>query len=181
MQMQTGPARDQSMRGWLVWTGVLEWANVVGFGVVFWRFGEGSSGVGRFAVLGLATLEVVLFEGGAYWLVKRRAGGLRGSAARRLRLFRALYAGNVFLLLVFPVALLAAVVSGRGPGGTDALLGAALYLLGLGEFVHYFVWKINMRPAEFRRAWRARRPVPARLWREYRRARRAVVASPVSP
>lgn len=161
MRMQTGPAKDQSMRGWLAWTRVLEWANVVMFAGVFWRFGDGSSGVGRFAVLGLVTLEVVLFEGGAYWLLKRRAGGLWGSAARRLRLLRALYAGNVFLLLVFPVALVAAVVSGRGPGGTDALLGATLYLLGLGEFVQYFVGNKG-QPS---RIWIARaRPRFGRVW-----------------
>jgi len=50
-------------------------------------------------------------------------------------------------LLVFPLALLGAFVGGRSPQLGDVILGTALYLFGLGEFTHYFVWKRNMRDA----------------------------------
>lgn len=170
--MQTGPAPNQSMRNWLARTGLLEWFNVGLFSFLLWRSArEPGSPIGPFAVLGLVTLNLVLIEGGLYWLLKRRHGGTPRPAIRRLRLLRAVYAGNALLLLLFPAALLATIASGDAPTGADVLIGCGLYLFGLGEFAHYFLFKINMRPAEWRRAWRARHPVPARILREYRRAR----------
>lgn len=66
-------------------------------------------------------------------------------------LLRALYSANLALLLIFPLVLLGAFIIGRSLRLGDAIFGLGLYLFGLGEFIHYFVWKINMRPGEWRR------------------------------
>ena len=50
------------------------------------------------------------------------------------------------------------------------LLGAGFYLFGLGEFLHYFVFKINMRSYERNIAVRSGQLIPARILRELRRA-----------
>ena len=58
-----------------------------------------------------------------------------------------------------------------GPFGIFA--GLSLFLFACGEFVHYFLFKINMRPREWRAARARGRPVPARFRRELRRAEAA--------
>lgn len=80
-----------------------------------------------------------------------------------LWLLRALYSVNLALLLIFPLVLLGAFIIGRSLRLGDAIFGLGLYLFGLGEFIHYFVWKINMRPGEWRRFIRAAQPIPARF------------------
>jgi len=127
--------------------------------------------VGPFVVLGYLTLALFLIEGGGYWLVKRRRGAALG-ARELLWLLRALYSANLALLLVFPLVLLGAFIIGRSLRLGDAIFGLGLYFFGLGEFIHYFVWKINMRPGEWRRFIRAGQPIPTRFQREYTRARR---------
>jgi len=88
----------------------------------------------------------------------------------RLRLLQAVYALTGLSLLVYPALLAIRLLSGLPVERGDALLGAGLWLFGVGEFVHYFIVKINMRPDERRRG----RPVPARLRRELERAIRQV-------
>ena len=56
----------------------------------------------------------------------------------------------------------------------DLLLGGVLYLFAVGEFVQYFLYKINPRPREGRAMWQRGRMPPARLRRELRRAAVAV-------
>ena len=66
------------------------------------------------------------------------------------------------------------------PGFTKFLgfaLVLGLYIFGLGEFVHYFVWKINMRGSERRRQRQSTRRIPARFRRELIRAQRVVSSS----
>lgn len=172
MQMQTGPAPRQRMASWLAWTGLLEWFNVALAGWFLWYLSGRYPGfIGPFAVLGYLTLALFLIEGGGYWLVKRRRGALLAARAR-LWLLRMLYGVNLVLLLVFPLALLGVFATGRPPGVGDAIFGLALYLFGFGEFIHYFVRKINMRSREWRRFLRTGQPIAARFRREYTRTQR---------
>jgi hypothetical protein len=88
---------------------------------------------------------------------------------------RALYLGTGLLLLIFPLAVVAGFAfASPAPGGL--LFGGALYLFAVGEFVHYFLFKINMRPREWRESWRQGRLPPARLRRELHRATNAARA-----
>ena len=170
MRMQTGPAPGQEMRSWLVWTGVGELFNVPLFTTIAWFFLRDRSGPWTFTAIGLATLNLILLEGGLYWLAKRWRGGQRWQTG----FLNTLYALTGLALLVFPLALLVGL--GRGlaaPRPADLILGTALYAFALGEFVHYFLVKINMRPREWRAGWRQRQPQPARFRRELRRARLA--------
>src|SRR5688500_8809971 len=56
----------------------------------------------------------------------------------------------------------------------DVPLGGVLSLFAVGEFVQYFLYKINARPREWRAMWQRGRMPPARLRRELRRAAVAV-------
>ncbi len=77
MQMQTGPAPRQSMRSWLIWTGLLEWFNVALAGWFLWYLSGRYEGlVGPFVVLGYLTLALFLIEGAA-------TGSSSGGAGRR--------------------------------------------------------------------------------------------------
>ncbi|MEU8200073.1 hypothetical protein [Streptosporangium sp. NPDC049046] len=172
------------MTRWLLETGLLE---LVSLGLFLWMYlypgqrlwaGDGWP----YAPAGMLTLGVVLVEGGVYWLVKfwllsgRRTR--RGSPEIRLRGLQALYVFNVVLLLVFPVVLsVGIVVRGVGKDLPGLLLGVGLYVFAVGEFVHYFLWKINMRSAERASARRGSRRIPARFLRELRRARADVQRS----
>jgi glycosyltransferase involved in cell wall biosynthesis len=169
--MQTGPAPRQPMRSWLIWTGLLEWFNVALFaGILWWWSRHTGRTVGPFVMLGFLTLAAILIQGGGYWLVKWWWGN-RLAARMRLALLRGLYRGDLALLLIFPLALFGAFAIGRSPSLGDAIFGVGLYLFGFGEFIHYFVWKINMRPREWRRFLCTGQPIPARFRREYERAR----------
>ncbi len=170
---QTGPMTGQPMRRWLVITEVLETLNgIVLFPVSTWLLGPQFPALtGQFAWLGVGTLGIVLVEGGAYWLLKRGGWFERTPAATRQRLLRGVSIANVALLCVFPALLVAAPPTGNAPLSVgDLALGAFWYLCGVGEFVHYFVVKINMRGRELRRVLRTGKPVPARIRRELRRA-----------
>ena len=178
---QTGPRTGQRMTRWLLATGLLELLNVVLFSWLYLypvrRLWAGGSW--PYALVGLLTLNVILIEGGCYWLgkfwllSKRRTA--RGNPKARLRGLQALYASNVALLLAFPIVLSVGIATrGIGTGLTSLLLGVGLYGFAVGEFVHYFLWKINMRSEERALAHRGSRRIPARFLRELRRARAAV-------
>ncbi|MGS2640149.1 hypothetical protein [Streptosporangium sp. G12] len=171
------------MTRWLLETGLLELFNVGLFSWLYlhpvrWLW----DGDNRpYALVGLLTLNVVLVEGGCYWLAKfwllSRRRTSRGDPRARLCGLQALYAFNVALLLVFPVVVVVGIATrGIGTSPTGLLLGAGLYGFAVGEFVHYFLWKINMRSGERARARRGSRRIPARFLRELRRARAAVSA-----
>ena len=171
MRMQTGPAPGQRMHSWLVWTGVGEHVNVVLFTVFIWFFLRDQPGPWPYTAIGLTSLNLVLVIGGLYWYAKRWRIEQRWSLQARLGLLQACYALTGLALLVFPLALIGGVVFAlvpQRPG--DILFGAALYAFAVGEFVHYFVIKLNMRPREWRASWRRRRPTVARFRRELRRA-----------
>jgi hypothetical protein len=167
----TGPAPGQRMRAWLAWTGAGELASIVVFSVLAWRFTQGRVMAWPFTLFGLVLLDLVLIQGAAYWLVKRQRAGRGWPARSRLALIRALYAANVLALASFPLAVVVAFALApwwvRVP---DVLAGMALFLFACGEFMHYFLFKINMRPREWRAARRHGRPIPARFFRELRRA-----------
>jgi len=171
MNMQTGPAPGQSIERWLLLTGLLEIANV-GIFAMLWltlnRIIPGESDV--LSLAGLLTTDLLLFVGGLYWLLKRARFFERMAPRPRLRLLQAVYALTGLSLLVYPALLAIRLLAGLPVERGDALLGAGLWLFGVGEFVHYFIVKINMRPDERRRG----RPVPARLRRELERAIRQV-------
>jgi hypothetical protein len=171
MNMQTGPAPRQSLDAWLRWTGIVEIANVGVFSFLWWILNGLLPGTQDIlSILGLLTLDLILLEGGIYWLLVRARYFQKTSAPARYRMLRAVYVMNVLALLVFPAGLLRALQPG-GVEFVDLLFGAGFYLFGLGEFLHYFAFKINMRPYEWRDALQNRRFVPARLLRELRRAR----------
>ena len=115
--MQTGPAKGQRMSTWLLVTGLVEIANVAVFTFLAFVIIGGREGPWPLAWIGVLTLDLILLEGGVYWLLKRWSVGH-----------------------------------------------------ALGEFVHYFVFKINMRAAERRLASQRGRLVRARLWRALARA-----------
>lgn len=174
MQMQTGPARNQSMRSWLAWTGWLEIFNVALFAFLIRQITGRWAYPAPYAWLGFATLGVVLLVGGGYWLLQRGGAFRRWSPAARLLAIRAAYWGTGLVFLAFPLAqIIGALLGWRSPAPGERLLGLALYLFAVGEYVHYFVVKINMRPREWRAAWRSGRPPEARFRRELRRARLA--------
>lgn len=170
MNMQTGPAKGQRMDSWLVWTGVVEIVNIPIFSLLALLLVAGRPGPWYLTAIGVLTLDVLLLEGGLYWLGKRWRIGSGLGPRIRLRLLRLLYVGNALLLLTFP---LVAIISIRGqvpPGAFDLLLGLAYYLFAFGEFIHYFLFKINMRPGERRLAREKGHRVPARFRRELARA-----------
>lgn len=175
MQMQTGPGPDQPMRTWLAWTGGIEIINIAIFGIVLWRLERAMPGlVGPLSLIGFGTLSVLLLEGGLYWLVKRARPLPHVSSAWQLRLLQFLYVANGIVMLIFPLALLSTLVRGVPPLAIgDALIGSGWYLFGLGEFIHYFFWKINMRGSERQRQRTSARRIPARFRRELVRAQRA--------
>ncbi len=168
MDMQTGPAPKQSMDNWLLWTGSLEIFNVLVFTFLWWTLNTIiPSTQDLLSLLGLLTLNLVLLEGGLYWLLARARFFKKTPARVRLPLLQGVYAANVLALLVFPVAAL--LRAGPTFDWGDFWLGAGFYLFGFGEFLHYFIFKINMRPNERERTGSIF--VPARLLRELRRAR----------
>jgi hypothetical protein len=175
MDMQTGPAPRQSMRSWLLWTGVLELINVVLFFFVWLMVNWVLPGTrDLLSILGMLVVVIILIEGGVYWLLARGRFFQRAPAVTRLRLLRGLYGFNILLVLAYPLALIISVASGAPIDWADVLLGGAFYLFGLGEFLHYFVFKINMRPYELRQVIRTGKTIPARFLRELQRARRSV-------
>ena len=180
MQMQTGPARNQSMRSWLAWTGWLEIFNIALFALLVRQITGRWAHPAPYAWLGFVSLGIVLLVGGGYWLLKRGGAFRRWSAAARLLAIRLAYRCTGLLLLIFPLALIAGVVLGwRAPSPGEHVLGWCLYLFAVGEFVHYFIVKINMRPREWRAAWRRRQPPEARFRRELRRARASATQRPL--
>lgn len=171
MNMQTGPAPKQTMRSWLLWTGIMELINVALMYFVWLTFNWALPGTqDLLSILGMLVTVVILTEGGVYWLMAR-AGFFRHASARvRLRLLQVLYGLNILLLVGYPVALVVKLITSSPVEWADALLGGAFYVFGLGEFLHYFVFKINMRLYEFKQVVRTGRGIPARLRRELCRA-----------
>lgn len=105
-------------------------------------------------------------------MVAQAVAVLRGFPASRIvRLLRGLYVLDALLLLVFPSSVLAAIATGAPALALyDVLIGLGCYLFGAGEFLHYFVFKINARPRELKRSLRQGRPTPAHLLKELRQA-----------
>jgi hypothetical protein len=158
------------MRNWLLWTGIVEIANIGIFTFFWWRISLKIPGnCDLISILGLLTLNVILLEGGIYWLLARTHFFRKTSARIRYFVLITLYGLNSILLLVFPVGLVVLGLIGSLIALPDLLFGAALYLFGIGEFIHYFVYKINMRRYEREYSRRKHRFVPARLLRELRR------------
>jgi hypothetical protein len=157
------------MSSWLVWTGLLEWCNIFLFGGLLWLLARRNGGlVGPATLVSYLTAALILLQGGGYWLAKRWCFGPTPPGLTTLRL---LYGANLLLLLVFPATLLVLFASRQHPATGDLLLGSAIYLFAVGEFLHYFIWKINMRGRELRRALRTGHLPPARFRREYARAK----------
>jgi hypothetical protein len=183
MHVQTGPAPGQRMGNWLAWTGVAELINIVILSAFVWTFTRGRAGPWPFTILGLLLVNLILFEGGIYWLIKFGRGRRPSPAHPRPAhfqpgLIRALYAANGLALASFPVAvLLTAILEPAAVRSLDLFAGLALFLFACGEFVHYFLFKINMRPREWRAARARGRPVRARFWRELRRAEDTATSS----
>ena len=73
--MQTGTARGQTVHRWLAWTGYLEIANVFPFDALIWVNTRGGDRPLPYISIGMATLGLILIEGGLYWLLKRRRVG----------------------------------------------------------------------------------------------------------
>ncbi len=173
VSMQTGPAAGQRMENWLLWTGALELLNIVLFtllwGMVVLLYPHAW---GVLAGVGWFTFAAVMFQGALYWLLKWRRFFTRSAPATLLRFLRGAYAFNSILLLLFPLLAGIRLLSSAPLGGREFLQGLGYYLFGLGEFIHYFVYKINMRSAEMREMLHSRRPVPARFRRELARAHR---------
>ena len=182
-EMQTGPARNQSMQSWLLWTGILELFNIPLYAFFLYLLGR-IYPLTELAWLGGAALFVILLEGGIYWLLCLKAFFRRTPAQLRLNLLNGLYLFNSLLMVGFPLLLVIRLASGTAVHPADVLIGGAYYLFGLGEYLHYFFFKINMRPAEMREAIRTRQLVPARIWRERERAQREgaqITAAQTSP
>ncbi len=120
----------------------------------------------------MGTLCVILLQGSLYWLMKRPHGIKLFTAPRRLRFIEGLYAINIILLLVFPVFSLTALTINYPPIRlSDWVIGFCCYLFASGEFLHYFVFKINMSRSEQKRVLSNRQPATARLLRELRRTK----------
>ena len=178
---QTGPRHGQSMSRWALETGLVELFCVALFSWLFASVARPlwSGDTWPYALLGLLTLDVVLVQGGCYWLAAYRRlhtprSRRRLSPALSLRGLQAMYAANVALLMVFPLLLAVGVATRWVETDLPGLIfGVALYLFAVGEFVHYFLWKINMRADERAAGRRRSRRVPARFRRELRQARAA--------
>ncbi|MBN1430993.1 MAG: hypothetical protein JXB07_21670 [Anaerolineae bacterium] len=174
MSMQTGPAANQTMSNWLAWTGCLELVNIILYlGLLLLLNMLLPNTIADLSIIGALTMSIILLQGGLYWLLKRTQFLTSLSAMTRLRAIRCLYVLNVLLMGLFPAVVTIRLLFGHLPGLGDSLIGIGYYLFGLGEFVHYFWFKINMRPSEMKRM-RHRQLIPARFLREYRRAKRAV-------
>ncbi len=181
MNMQTGPAPKQSLDQWLVWTGIIEIANIPIFSFLCWQVNRLIPGErDTLSILGLVTLNLILLEGGIYWLLAHARFFQKTPARARLHLLQAVYLVNILLLLLFPALVLWQTILGPQAELPDVLLGAGFYLFGFGEFLHYFVFKINMRPYERQNAVRRGQMVPARILRELRRAENEVQTQPQS-
>ncbi len=169
--MQTGPVKGQSMKSWLNWTGWGELANIFIFfsvsGVLHLAYPDH---IGVLTFIGTLSANLLLLQGGVYWLLKRRGFFSRAVRANRSILWlQRLYVFNAVMLLVFPVWLIVRVIGFRPIQPFDIFAGLGYYVLAVGEYIHYFFFKINMRPDELKRAIRKRQPVPARFRRELSR------------
>jgi hypothetical protein len=185
-KMITGPAPGQSMKNWLAWTGGLEIYNAVQFSVIYVILGYFHfHHFGPVSLTGSIMTALILAQGGWYWLAKRSDWFDVTPAARREKILRGLYFLDYILAASLPVVIL--ITLGRlllvpdefawpvtFSGWTGAigewLVGGVYYLFGVGEFLHYFVFKINMRPDELRRMQKTGKLIPARFLRELRRA-----------
>jgi hypothetical protein len=135
-----------------------------------WRIRDryGATAIGPLALLGFATLVIILLEGTGYWLVMLRRLGRPShetqspaTVRQRVTIVRALYAANGILLLIFPLVYLIRAIGSEIDWQTgDPWFGLGLYLFAVGEFVHYFVVKIvrndratrnTRQPSRFRR------------------------------
>lgn len=169
--MQTGPAKGQSMKSWLRWTGWGELANIFILSLISGTLHlTYPDHIGVLASVGTFSASFLLLQGGVYWLLKRRGFFSRSSRANRSILWlQRLYVFNALMLLVFPVWLIVRVISFPPIQLMDIFIGLLYYVLAVGEYIHYFFFKINMRPDELKRAIRKRKPIPARFRRELAR------------
>jgi hypothetical protein len=175
----TGPKPKQSMQNWLIWTGIGELTNVGVFYFVWWSFNHLLPGATDIlSILGLLTLEFILLIGGLYWLLVHVKLFRKMPSRTRFYLLVGLYGFTVFIMSIFPIGVIICFLMGeilKLPFSTametpDFLLGLFFYVFGAGEFLHYFIFKINMRRYERENSHRTHRFVPARLLRELRHA-----------
>jgi hypothetical protein len=175
----TGPKPKQSMQNWLIWTGIGELTNVGVFFFVWYSFNHVLPGATDIlSILGLITLEFILLIGGLYWLLVRIRFFQTAPILTRLCLLKGLYGIAIFLMLIFPIGVIICSLIDENiklPFSTamersDFMLGLFFYVFGVGEFLHYFIFKINMRRYERENSRRTHRFIPARLLRELRRA-----------
>ncbi|HNT75585.1 MAG TPA: hypothetical protein PKH77_11275 [Anaerolineae bacterium] len=180
--MQTGPAKGQSMQSWLNWTGWGELFNVFLFFLSWVTMCLAYAPyIGALALIGMVSANLILIQGGSYWLLKRRGFFARlAPTERALAWFRRLYLFNALMLGVFPVWVIARMIV-SSPEWPDVIVGLGYYAMAVGEYIHYFFFKINMRPNELRRVLRKRQPVPARFRRELRRLQQAYHRQPSDP
>jgi len=129
--MQTGPRRNQSMNSWLVITGVIELVCVFLFSFLVWRLNNYfGNGIGFLSLIGIITLNVILVQGGFYWLLKKYKT-ISLAPSQQLRFIQGLYIFNVLLLSVFPIAFLLWLFSPKfSTTSADMLIGLCCYLFG---------------------------------------------------
>lgn len=165
---QTGPVPNQSMESWLRRTAVMEYLNIALFYALWVVLTlQGRSGPKSLVAVTLASL--LLAQGGAYWWLKA-SGAIRRESSRTIR-------RTIIALIIMDAVALAAgglvILAVPGRGFTDVALASVLYLLAIGEYVHYYFFKINMRASE-RAIMRENGVRPrARLRRELDRAQRS--------
>lgn len=142
----------QQVRRQLLSLAAGEFVSVCVFAFFLWRVRDryGPTAVGPLALLGFATLAIILIEGTLYWLMTLRRINRtdrqmqpREKVHQRAAFVRALYTANGILLAIFPLVLIVRAIGGEVSWQTgDLWFGLGLYLFALGEFVHYFVVKI---------------------------------------
>lgn len=165
------------MSSWLFGAFVKELICAAGVSFMFFIFSH-QDPVFYFSLIGLGTLGVLLLQGSLYWLFK----GLNSKCVKlptmSLSFLKGLYAFDTALLLVFPVITLGAVFTQiHAIRFLDFVIGLASYLFAVGEFINYFIFKVNMSRSEQRRMLESKRAVRARLFKEHRRAKRRMIYS----
>jgi hypothetical protein len=152
-----------------LWIGEL--AAVVVFIFAYWRLRTlwGTQVLGDYSLLALVILCIILLQGSAYWWLKLRRLDTP-SLSLAPAIIQSVYAVDLLLLLTYPAAILIAMINGTIESALpDAVIGGAIYLFALAEFVHYFVVKLVRSDAD-RSALSRRRQVNARLMRELQRS-----------
>ncbi|PZW18230.1 hypothetical protein EI42_06268 [Thermosporothrix hazakensis] len=132
---------------------------------------------GLYTLIGLLSLDCILLEAALYWFLKYRGLFERLSLTTRLLLFRVLYPFNWLLMAIGPAIVLIEAAQGRFVYSPDFILGLLLFVFGLGEFINYCYFKINMSREEKERMAEQRRRPAGRLMREKQRVEQRLRAN----